>query len=306
MEQVKAVFSQLTSPYVLRCVCDERHEKAAEMRSFVSDFCSCSERLTAELLAGESGELQFSIERGGKDGGATGIMFRGIPGGHEFTSLLLAVLNADGIGKNLPDDGIVGRLRALRGGVTLRTYMSLSCTNCPDVVQALNVVALMNDGISHEVVDGALWQDEVQRMGVQGVPAVFASDDGGDGELLHVGRGDLGTLLGKLEERYGGAEVAIEPVEREYDVVVVGGGPAGSSAAIYSARKGLRVAVVGERIGGQVKDTVGIENLISVPQTTGEKLAADLKEHISRYSIDAFENRTVLSADLGGKTKRLT
>ena len=162
-----------------------------------------------------------------------------------------------------------------------------------DVVQALNVVTLLGTDVEHEIVDGGLWQDEVAALGIQGVPSVFA-----DGELLHVGRGDLGVLLDELEAKYGseGAGQA-EPVERRFDVVVVGGGPAGASAAIYSARKGLSVAVVAGRIGGQVNDTVGIENLISVPATTGASLAAALQEHIGAYPIEVFANRSVEGAD---------
>lgn len=299
LEQVRSLFLNLKSHFVLRAAYDSRHFKAAELKEFLDEFCSCSEMLSADFEAGASGSLEFSLIKEGQD---TGIKFRGIPGGHEFSSLLLAVLNADGIGKNLPDDGVVRRISAISATVKLRTYVSLTCTNCPDVVQALDVIALKNPGISHEIIDGALWQDEVDSLGVQGVPSVFA-----DGELLHVGRGDLATLLRKIEEKYGSQAdtVAVEPVEREYDVVVAGGGPAGVSAAIYSARKGLRVAVVGERVGGQVKDTLGIENLISVPETTGDKLAADLKAHLDCYSVDVFENRTVNSVDFSGGLKRI-
>lgn len=299
LEQVKSLFLNLKSHFILRAEYDSNHPKAAEMAEFLDEFCSCSELLTLEQNITDDAKLEFSLI---KDGHDLGIKFRGIPGGHEFSSLLLAVLNADGIGKNLPDDAVSGRIRALPSKIELRTYVSLTCTNCPDVVQALDVVALKNPDISHEIVDGSLWQDEVDKLGIQGVPSVFAN-----GELLHVGRGDLGTLLGKLEEKYGGGSdsLAVEPVEREFDVVVIGAGPAGASSAIYSARKGLSVAVVGGRVGGQVKDTVGIENLISVPETTGERLAADLKEHLGRYPISVFENRTVESVDFSDKMKRV-
>ncbi len=297
LEQVKSLFGGLKSEFVFKAVCDDGHPKAEELKSFLSDFCSCSDKLILELGRGDAGRLEFSIY---KDGVGTGIVFRGIPGGHEFSSLLLAVLNADGQGKNLPDEIVSRRIKAINGPVELRTYVSLTCTNCPDVVQALDIVALLNPSVSHEIVDGALWQDEVERLGIQGVPSVYAGD-----ELIHVGRGDLSALLGKLEDKFGVASQSesFEPVERKYDVVVVGGGPAGASAAIYSARKGLSVAVVGERVGGQVKDTVGIENLISVPHTTGDKLAADLMNHLGRYAIDVFENRSVVEAELEGREK---
>ena len=156
----------------------------------------------------------------------TGIKFRGIPGGHEFTSLLLAVLNADGKG-NLPDEAIRRRIRALQGDISLQTYVSLTCTNCPDVVQALNIIALLNPHVTHEMVDGALNQEEVDALKIQAVPSVYAN-----GKLLHVGRGSLGELLQKLEEAFGSAPQEDEaPIERDFDVLVLGGGPAGASAA---------------------------------------------------------------------------
>lgn len=271
------------------------------MREFITDFASTSPRINVEFFDAEGDTLYFDLK---KDGESTGITFRGIPNGHEFTSLLLAVLNADGKGKNLPDEGIVRRVRALSGEIDIQTYISLTCTNCPDVVQTLNIFALLNPNIRHEMVDGALFQDEVDKRGVQAVPSVFVG-----GELLHVGRGSLGELLEKLEAKYPSASAATSgvdaPVERSFDVVVVGGGPAGASAAIYSARKGLKVAMLAERIGGQVKETVGIENLISVPYTTGSELADNLRTHLAHYPIELFENRRIESTELQGKTKIL-
>ena len=237
-----------------------------------------------------------------KNGKETGVKFRGIPNGHEFTSLLLAVLNADGKGKNLPDEAISRRIQALKGPISLQTYVSLTCTNCPDVVQALNIMALLNGQVTHEMIDGALFQEEVDALKIQGVPSVYAN-----GKLLHVGRGTLGELLQKLEEMCGSEPVGnAEPISRTYDVLVLGGGPAGASAAIYSARKGLRVAIVAEKVGGQVKETVGIENLISVPQTTGAQLADNLRSHINHYPIDLFEDRKIEMAELQGKEKRIS
>ncbi len=272
LEQVKTLLAGLKSHYVLRAVLSPGHEKAGELEGFLTDFCSCSPMLELQTEAADGGRLEFAIV---KDGAPTGITFRGIPGGHEFTSLLLSLLNADGTGKNLPDGAVAARIRALKGPVRLRTYMSLSCTNCPDVVQALNVVTLMGTDVEHEIVDGGLWQDEVAALGIQGVPSVFA-----DGELLHVGRGDLGVLLDELEAKYGSEGAAqAEPVERRFDVVVAG------------------------RIGGQVNDTVGIENLISVPATTGASLAAALQEHIGAYPIEVFANRSVEGADFSQPLK---
>lgn len=187
----------------------------------------------------------------------------------------------------------------MQGDISLQTYVSLTCTNCPDVVQALNIIALLNPHVTHEMVDGALNQEEVDALKIQAVPSVYAN-----GKLLHVGRGSLGELLQKLEEAFGSAPQEDEaPIERDFDVLVLGGGPAGASAAIYSARKGLRVAIVAERIGGQVKETVGIENLISVPQTTGAELANALRTHIEHYPIEIFEERKIEKVELQGTEK---
>jgi alkyl hydroperoxide reductase subunit F len=275
-----------------------------EMVEFLRNVVGCSPHLSyAVTESRQADRLEFALLR---DDLPTGISFRGIPNGHEFTSLLLAVLNADGKGKNLPDEGIARRIRALKGTIRLQTYVSLTCTNCPDVVQSLNIMALTNPDITHEMVDGALFRDEVEALKIQGVPSVFAN-----GELLHVGRSTLGELLGKLEEKFGtqtADEVAggDEAAVQRFDLLVLGGGPAGVAAAIYSARKGLHVGLVAERIGGQVKDTVGIENLVSVPYTTGEQLGDALRTHLTAYPVALFENRRIEQAQLQGKEKRIT
>ena len=279
LKQVSDVFAGLENDYTLDVRTDASRAEAAELKAFVNDFVSTSTHLSANFTDTNDAQLSFSLLKGGQP---VGITFRGIPNGHEFTSLLLAILNADWKGKNLPDEAISRRIANLKGDIKLQTYVSLTCTNCPDVVQALNIMALTNSRVSSEMIDGALFQDEVARLNIQAVPAVYAN-----GELLHIGRGDLGELLGKLEDMFGSEDDNnAEPVERQFDLVVIGGGPAGAAAAIYSARKGLKVAVVAGRIGGQVKDTVGIENLVSVPQTTGAQLADDLRSHIGHYPVD--------------------
>ena len=297
LKQVRSVFSSLSSDITLSVVRNSDEAQSVEFSAFVEDIASVSDRISTVCQEGE--RFSFSILRNGK---ATGISFRGIPNGHEFTSLLLAILNADGQGKNLPDEAVATRIKALKGEIRLQTYVSLTCTNCPDVVQALNVMALINPDISNEMVDGGLYQDEIERLGIQGVPAVYVN-----GEPLHVGRGDLGVLLQELEDKVGTDHdgEAVLPV-RTYDVLVLGGGPAGVSAAIYSARKGLKVAVVAERIGGQVNDTTGIENLVSVARTTGTQLAADFRTHLSDYPIDIFDNRQVVAANLKDRLKTVS
>lgn len=292
-DQLREIFSDLNSAYTLDVIIPAGHESGKELEELLSDVADCSGKISCRFREGE--RFEFDIL---KDGQPTGIKFRGVPNGHEFTSLLLAILNSDGKGKNFPDENVCNRIRALKGPVRLTTYVSLTCTNCPDVVQALNVMSVLNPAISHEMVDGAVYQAEAEARKIQGVPAVFAGE-----QFLHAGRSDIGELLQKLEEIYGVEESPSEVVERNYDVVVVGGGPAGASAAIYSARKGLKVAVVAERIGGQVKETVGIENLISVPQTTGNRLAEDLKTHMQQYAIDLFEHRKVEKVETEGKRK---
>lgn len=294
--QLSGIFSGLTNEYTFDVRVSPEHESRDELLALLNDVASCSDKIGVQVADGE--ELEFSLLENGE---VTGIKFRAVPNGHEFTSLLLAILNSDGKGKNIPDESICNRVKALNGPVKLTTYVSLTCTNCPDVVQALNAMATINPTITHETVDGAIYQEEVEAMKVQGVPSVFA-----DGQLIHVGRSDFGELLAKLEAHYGVKEEDLTVVEKNYDVIIVGGGPAGSAAAIYTARKGLKVAVVADRVGGQVKETVGIENLISVPQTTGQQLALNLMSHMKDYPIDILEHRRVEKVDLVGTDKVLT
>ena len=301
LQQVTDVFRTLEAHYTLRISHSPQREESKQLLEFLNDFQGTSSHLNVEVHETDDNTFGFALLKNGEE---TGIYFRGIPNGHEFTSLLLAILNADGKGKNLPDEGVARRIRALKGDIHLQTFVSLTCTNCPDVVQTLNIFALLNPNIRHEMVDGALFQSEVDKLGVQAVPAVFCK-----GKMIHVGRGSLGELLEKLEEVFPpsqetGSDENV-PLHRHFDVLVLGGGPAGASAAIYSARKGLKVAMVAERIGGQVKETVGIENLISVPYTTGQQLADNLRTHLTHYPIELFENRRIESTSLQGKEKQV-
>ena len=295
-EQLKSIFATLESHYTFDVKIAPAHESKEELVGLLGDVADSSNKIN--LLVNDGDGLAFSILKNDID---TDIKFRGVPNGHEFTSLLLAILNADGKGKNLPDETITKRVQALKGPIHLTTYVALTCTNCPDVVQALNAMTTLNKSISHEMVDGAINQAEVDALKLHGVPAVYA-----DGKLLHSGRSDFGELLAKLEAEYGIDESAIDSSIKTYDVLVVGGGPAGAAAAIYSARKGLKVAVLAERIGGQVKDTVSIENLISIPETTGSVLADNLRTHMAQYPIDILEHRQVKKVELDETQKILT
>lgn len=296
INQVKGVLGNLSTPFTFIVERNPNDAKAADNSQFVEDVASCSPLLSVEYRDGNG--FRFSVLHNGEP---TGISFRGIPNGHEFTSLLLVLLNGDGQGRNLPDAALTQRIKALKGDIQLRTYVSLTCTNCPDVVQALNVMALLNPAISHETIDGAVCQDEVERLNIQAVPAVYLGD-----ELLHVGRGTLGGLLEELEDHLGVEAASGEHAEtHSADLLVLGGGPAGAAAAIYAARKGQQVALVAQRIGGQVNDTTGIENIISVPTTTGAQLASDLSTHLSKYPIGVYTNRRITAVDFTGPTKRV-
>ena len=296
-EQLQTVFANLEAVYTFDIYASEQHDEKANLIALLDDVASTSDHISCQLNQGD-GLVFFLL----KDGKKTGVSFRGVPNSHEFTSLLMAILNSDGKGKNIPDDYLVSRVKALKGPIHLTTYVSLTCTNCPDVVQALNLLAVLHPEITHEMVDGAIHQDEVDRLKLQGVPTVVA-----DGVILHVGRGDFSELLSKLEKQYGSSTNKNIHAEPEiYDVMVVGGGPAGSAAAIYLARKGLSVVVLADRIGGQVKDTVDIHNLISVPQTTGSELAANLMLHMQDYPVTIREHRRVEKVDLEGTNKVIT
>ncbi len=293
IEQLRGHFSSLASDYVFS-LSPSQHASQTELKELLESLVTASSKLSIVEQGPEVATVQFELL---KDGVRTGVTFRGVPGGHEFTSLVLALLNADKKGR-LPDEGILRRVRALRGPIELRTYISLSCTNCPDVVQALNLMALQHPEFSHTMVDGGLVPEEISRLGIQAVPTVFAGD-----ALLHVGKGSFSELLERLEEQYGISADATqaEPIRREFDVVVVGGGPAGAAAAIYSARKGLKTALVAQKLGGQVQETMGIENLISVPHTDGPRLAADLHRHIKAYEIEVLEHRKAERLQIGVK-----
>lgn len=296
--QLKGIFAALKSNIAFRIYSRDDSPETDRMKSFLQDVASSSPRLSTESARGNVEAPTFEIINNGIP---TGVKFCGIPNGHEFTTLLLAVLNADGQGKNLPDEALTQRIRALKGPVKLRTFVSLTCTNCPDVAQALNIIALLNPGVENTVVDGAVVPDVTEELNIQSVPTVYAGDT-----VLSVGRTSLGELLEKLETIYGRDDAfSTDPIVREYDVVVLGGGPAGATAAIYSARKGFTTALVAKAIGGQVRETMSIENLTSVPKTTGPQLAADLKEHLSRYPIGIFENRTISSANIDGPEKTI-
>ncbi|MEM7764178.1 MAG: alkyl hydroperoxide reductase subunit F [Pseudomonadota bacterium] len=270
------------------------HEKRAELLDFLHKFASASDRLSvSEAEAGLRGGLSFKLVADGTD---TGITFSGIPGGHEFSSMVLAVLNVGGTPVKL-DDALKSIIERVGDTLKFETVVSLSCHNCPDVVQTLNQFATLNGNIGAEMIDGGEYPAIVNDRNIQGVPAVFLN-----GEPFANGKIDTATLIEKLLAKYpdiakGGA--SSEPSLPLQDVVVVGGGPGGVAAAIYAARKGFAVTVVAERFGGQVKDTMGIENLVSIPQTTGPEVVSGMFDHIKDYDITVKEHLRVDSIEQG-------
>ena len=280
------------------------HPKRAELVEFLSQICSVSDQLTLEERD-ESEMLRSPITFGLEvDGQFNGIVFSGIPSGHEFNSLILAILQSAGTELKL-DKQLMRLIQGIDKPIKFEVFISLSCHNCPDVVQALNQFALLNDNITTEMIDGGLFQDLIESRNIQGVPSVYLN-----GEVFANGKIDTAQLVDKLITKF---PVTVEASEEDalplQDVTVIGGGPAGVAAAIYSARKGLKVTMVADRIGGQVKDTVDIENLISVNKTTGTELTNNMIAHMNDYEITRKEHLRVAkiekSQDSANKIKKV-
>ena len=270
------------------------HSKKAELLDMLNQLATTGDTISVEerdLGDALRSPVSFRLEVAGEP---VGITFSGVPGGHEFNSLILAVLQAGGSDLKL-DEGIQAAVAAVKQPLHFEVFVSLSCQNCPDVVQTLNQFALLNDNISTEMIDGGVYPELVASRDIQGVPSVYLN-----GELFANGKVDPAVLLDKLLERYPQIKqsAATAPGELQ-DITVIGGGPAGAAAAIYAARKGLKVTMVAERIGGQVKDTMGIENLISVTSTTGPELAGALQAHIDANDIQVKQQLRVEKLEQG-------
>ncbi|CAD5201826.1 alkyl hydroperoxide reductase subunit F [Pseudomonas sp. FEN] len=274
--QLKSYLERVTQPIEIVASLDDG-AKSQEMLALLKDVASLCADITLLDNGTDARKPSFSLNRPGAD---ISLRFAGIPMGHEFTSLVLALLQVGGHPSKASVE-VIEQIRSLKGEFNFETYFSLSCQNCPDVVQALNLMAVLNPNIHHVAIDGALFQGEVDERKIMAVPSVYLN-----GVNFGQGRMGLEEILGKLDT--GAIEKQAEKISAKdaFDVLVVGGGPAGAAAAIYAARKGIRTGVAAERFGGQVLDTMAIENFISVQETEGPKLASALEEHVRQYDVD--------------------
>jgi len=293
-DQVRAYLARITQPIELVPSLDDG-AKSAELKSLLEDIASLSDTITLAANEHDVHTPSFAIRRTGTD---ISVRFAGLPLGHEFNSLILALLQVGGHPpKETPE--LIETIRNLDGDYSFETYFSLSCQNCPDVVQALNIMSVLNPRIKHVAIDGALFPGEVEARQVMAVPSTYLN-----GEPFAQGRMNLAEIVAKLDTRSVEREAQKIAGKAAFDVLVVGGGPAGAAAAVYAARKGIRTGIVAERLGGQVLDTMAIENLISVPHTDGPKLAAELEQLVKSHDVDVMGAQTAIclvpSADPDG------
>ena len=281
-QQLSIYLQNVTQPIEITANVDDG-AKSVEMLALLNDIAGLTDKITLfETRDAAVRTPSFGLNRAGAD---LGVRFAGIPMGHEFTSLVLALLQVGGHPPKVEAD-VIEQIKAIEGQFDFVTYISLSCQNCPEVVQALNLMATLNPNIRHTMVDGALFQDEVERNKILAVPSVYLN-----GEAFGQGRMNLKEILAKVDTGAQARDAAKIADKDTFDVLIVGGGPAGAAAAIYAARKGVRTGVVSERFGGQVLDTMAIENFISVKETEGPKLVAALEQHVKQYEVDVMDGQ---------------
>src|SRR5690554_4982813 len=274
--QLKAYMEKVTRPFEIVASLDDS-AKSQELQSLLQDIAALSDKISLREDGQDERKPSFALTRPDQE---MHLRFAGIPMGHEFTSLILALLQTGGHPPKLSEEKIA-QIQAIEGEFLFETYFSLSCQNCPDVVQALNLMAVLNPNIRHVAIDGALFQKEVEERQVMSVPSVYLN-----GTSFGQGRMGIDEILAKVDTGASQREAEKLSERAPYDVLVVGGGPAGAAAAIYSARKGIRTGVAAERFGGQVLDTMSIENFISVKSTEGPAFARQLEEHVRDYDVD--------------------
>ncbi|PZO09670.1 MAG: alkyl hydroperoxide reductase subunit F [Lysobacteraceae bacterium] len=292
--QLQAYLEKLVFPIELIASLDDG-EKSRELWELLTEIEPLSDKIRLERRGDDARKPSFAIHRVGSD---IGVRFAGLPMGHEFTSLVLALLQVGGHPSKATQE-VIEQVQALDGDYAFESYFSLSCQNCPDVVQALNLMSVLNPRITHVAIDGALFQDEVESRQVMAVPSVFLN-----GKLFDQGRMSIEQIVAKLDvgaEKRAAAKISAKAA---FDMLVVGGGPAGASAAVYAARKGIRTGLLAERFGGQLLDTLGIENLISVAHTEGPKLVSVLEQNVREYEVDVMDlqrvQKLVPAAEPGG------
>ena len=277
--QLKGYLQRISQPVSLVAFVDDS-SNSSEMLELLADIESVSELIKVDVRReGAPRKPSFGLSAGGAD---PRVSFAGLPMGHEFTSLVLALLQTGGY-PSKADPELIEIIRRLDGDYHFETFVSLTCQSCPDVVQALNLMAVLNPKVRHTMIDGALFQDEVERRQVMAVPAVFLN-----GRPFGQGAMELSEILSKLDPGSAEQEASRLRAKAPFDVLVIGGGPAGAAAAIYAARKGIRTGIAAERLGGQLLDTVGIENFISVKETEGHKLASGFEQHVTTYDVDVM------------------
>ncbi len=276
LSQLKIYLEILQTPIELVASLDDS-SKAQEMRALLDSIAKVTRKILVRYDGDHARKPSFSI---GLPGEHARIRFAAIPMGHEFTSLILALLQMGGHPPKVEPE-VLQEIRSITGGFHFETFVSLSCHNCPDVVQALNLIAVLNPGISHTMIDGMLFKGEIDHHKIMAVPTVHLN-----GQFFSQGRKTIEEIIAKIDTSVVAREAEKISAKPPFDVLIVGGGPAGSAAAIYAARKGLRTGVVAERFGGQLLDTQTIENFISVRETDGAKLAAELEQHVLDYDVD--------------------
>ena len=275
--QLQAYLEKVTRPIQIVASLDDS-AKSHEMQELLGEIVLLSDKITlVERHDADVHTPSFALNSPGHD---IHLRFAGLPMGHEFTSLVLALLQVGGHPSRTAQD-VIEQIKSLDGEYRFETYFSLSCQNCPDVVQALNLMAVLNPNIQHVAIDGALFPEEVEARQIMSVPTIYLN-----GEVFGQGRMDVEQIVAKLDTGAADRDAKKIAAKAPYDVLIVGGGPAGAAAAIYAARKGIRTGIAAERFGGQVLDTMAIENFISVQETEGPKLAAALEQHVRQYDVD--------------------
>ncbi|MGQ0708994.1 MAG: alkyl hydroperoxide reductase subunit F [Rhodoferax sp.] len=299
--QLAAYLQRVTQPFEIVASLDDS-DTSRDMATLLQTIQRLrADKIQLRLDGSDARKPSFSLQRVGSSGQPANLRFAGLPLGHEFTSLVLALLWTGGHPPKEEQD-VIDQIKGLDGDYHFEVYMGLDCHNCPTVVQALSLMAVLNPRVTTTVIEGSAFQQEVTQRDIMAVPMVFLN-----GQMFASGRMEVLEIVAKLDTRSAARDAAKLSAKEAFDVLIVGGGPAGAAAAVYAARKGIRVGVAAERFGGQVNDTLGIENYISIQETTGPRLAAELEAHARAYGVDIMNlqraESIVPAAQAGGLTE---